>query len=89
MSDFQLSVDSVGCVSYLHDLVVYLGVKNPRDEASADALDLVWAGLATGQDPRLSRLNSNDQHIFVHRFQVLSSACMQWWSVGMLADVGK
>ena len=56
------------------DLVIDGGVERLRHEARADALDLVRAGRALGQDRRTGRLNRNDAHVRVLRLQIFARA---------------
>ena len=59
---------------YTNDFVVNLGVEYIRNEACADALNLVRAALAGGQDRRGIRLNGNNLDVRVLVLQVLAGA---------------
>ena len=61
-------------VLYTDDLVVNLGVEHIRNEACADALNLVRAALAGGQDRRGIRLNGNNLDVRVLVLEVLAGA---------------
>merc|ERR1740138_1837433 len=58
----------------LHNLIDKAGVRVVGNETSTDSLDLVRAGLASTQDCTLNRLNGDDLHVRVERFQVLAAA---------------
>lgn len=60
----------------LDDLVDQGGVEIARDEACADALDLVGAGLAAGNDRALCRLHRHNLHVTTAA-HVDASASMQ------------
>ena len=68
------AVSKASSFFYTDDLVVNLGVEHIRNETCADALNLVRAALAGGQDRRGIRLNGNNLDVRVLVLEVLAGA---------------